>query len=332
MTLGRCSTNGASGTLVEEQYGASASATERTAYSCSSRSLRGAGQLRRPGRVARVVAGAADRAGQHARGDQAALAPHEQLGGGAEEPVDVEGPAHRVALGEPAQRPADVDRLVGGRHEVAREHDLLEVALADAAYAVGHHASPTRRRHRAVGEGHLVAVRRRASGSGSRSGSGASSSWPITVTHARPPRRADDDRGHDQHAATGVVGEGEAARGRSSPVPGTPTSSRTTAAAVVARHQSAASANRSAPDVRHSAATPQATRPSPRRTQASALARRAAGRAAARGRRWARPRRCGRPAGRQARPRSGWSRRRRYAATRVTPAGARRVPDRARRT
>ena len=34
------------------------------------------------------------------------------------------------------------------------------------------------------------------------------------------------------------------------------------------RHQSAASVNRSAPSVRHSAATPQATMPSPRRSQA----------------------------------------------------------------
>ena len=39
MTLGRCSTNGASGTFIDEQCGSSASATERTAYSCSSRSL-----------------------------------------------------------------------------------------------------------------------------------------------------------------------------------------------------------------------------------------------------------------------------------------------------
>src|SRR5450759_2021745 len=39
MTLDRCSTNGDSGTLIDEQCGSRASATERTAYSCSSRSL-----------------------------------------------------------------------------------------------------------------------------------------------------------------------------------------------------------------------------------------------------------------------------------------------------
>jgi hypothetical protein len=39
ITLGRCSTNGDSGTFIELQCGASASATDRTAYSCSSRSF-----------------------------------------------------------------------------------------------------------------------------------------------------------------------------------------------------------------------------------------------------------------------------------------------------
>jgi hypothetical protein len=39
MTFARCRTNGDSGTFVDEQYGAKASATERTAYSCSSKSL-----------------------------------------------------------------------------------------------------------------------------------------------------------------------------------------------------------------------------------------------------------------------------------------------------
>ena len=39
MTLGRCSTKGVSGTFIDEQCGRRASATERTAYSCSSRSF-----------------------------------------------------------------------------------------------------------------------------------------------------------------------------------------------------------------------------------------------------------------------------------------------------
>ena len=39
MTFARCSTKGDSGTFVEEQNGSIASATDRTAYSCSARSL-----------------------------------------------------------------------------------------------------------------------------------------------------------------------------------------------------------------------------------------------------------------------------------------------------
>ena len=39
MTLAKCRTKGDSGTFVDEQNGSRASATERTAYSCSSKSL-----------------------------------------------------------------------------------------------------------------------------------------------------------------------------------------------------------------------------------------------------------------------------------------------------
>ena len=39
MTFAKCKTNGESGTFVEEQNGSIASATDRTAYSCSARSL-----------------------------------------------------------------------------------------------------------------------------------------------------------------------------------------------------------------------------------------------------------------------------------------------------
>ena len=39
MTFARCKTNGDSGTFVDEQNGSMASATDRTAYSCSARSF-----------------------------------------------------------------------------------------------------------------------------------------------------------------------------------------------------------------------------------------------------------------------------------------------------
>ncbi len=56
-----------------------------------------------------------------------------------------------------------------------------------------------------------------------------------------------------------------------SPVPGTATSSRTTALSDTERHQSTASVNRSGPSVSKRAASPQATMPSPRRSQAAGL-------------------------------------------------------------
>src|SRR5690606_13384134 len=56
------------------------------------------------------------------------------------------------------------------------------------------------------------------------------------------------------------------------PVPGSRTSSRTTIAAAVVRHQVSASAIRVSPRVSTRAATPQPTRPSPRRTQLTVLA------------------------------------------------------------
>src|SRR5690606_24814334 len=87
--------------------------------------------LRRPrqgggqGEVALVVAGTPDGPGEHAGGDQAALAAHQHLRGGAEHAADVEGPAHRVLLRQPLQRPADVDIGGGGGQQVAGEDDLL---------------------------------------------------------------------------------------------------------------------------------------------------------------------------------------------------------------
>ena len=146
MTLGRCSTNGASGTFIDEQCGSRASATERTAYSCSSRSFDERASVAARARSRLVVAGTPDGAGQHPRGDQAALAAHQHLGRRAEQAVDVEGPAHRVVLGQPAQRPADVDRLVGGGDQVAGQHDLLEVAGVDPGHGVGDDATSSARR------------------------------------------------------------------------------------------------------------------------------------------------------------------------------------------
>ncbi len=101
----------------------------------------------------------------------------------------------------------------------------------------------------------------------SSGGIGASSSWPITVIQDRPPRVPTTTCGTTSTLSPGSSAKAKLAR-QTRPLPGSSTSSRTTADAVTARHQSAASEKRSAPSVRHWAATPQATMPSPRRSQA----------------------------------------------------------------
>ena len=156
--------------------------------------LGGPGQLPGERQVVLVVAGTPDRAGQHPGGDQAAFAAYEHLRGGAEEPVDVEGPAHLVVLGQPAQRPPHVDVGVGGGDEVASEHDLLQLAGADPRHCVGDDRLPGGAAHRAVGEGDV------ARSGGPRParpapGSGLSSSTPMTVTQERSPRVPTTTRG-----------------------------------------------------------------------------------------------------------------------------------------
>ena len=69
------------------------------------------------------------------------------------------------------------------------------------------------------------------------------------VSQARSPRTSHDVRRHHQRGVAGLVGEAEAAEA-TSPVPGSSTSSRTTARAVVSRHHLSASAKRVAPAVR----------------------------------------------------------------------------------
>jgi hypothetical protein len=169
----------------------------------------GPGQGRGEGQVAAVVAGTPDGAGQHAGGDQAALASHQHLRGGAEEAVDVEGPAHRVAGREALQRPPDVDRLVEGRDQVAGQHDLLQRSRADPVDRVGHDPHPLLAVEGAVGEaqadrrtglfghGDGGVLIERAARDGGEPGPGTAAT--------------DDELGDRQQRVAGVVGEGEAA-------------------------------------------------------------------------------------------------------------------------
>ncbi len=187
MTLGRCRTNGASGTFIDEQLRLEGVGDRAHGVLVLLEVLRRAGQGRGERQVALVVAGAADGAGEHAGGDQAALAPHQQSRGSPEDAVDVEGPAHLVLLGEAAQRPAHVDGLVGGGDEVAREHDLLQVALADAAHGLGDDRHPLLAVARAVGEDQPD--RRRRPVGGASVGGAASAPTETVVSQVRSPRR-----------------------------------------------------------------------------------------------------------------------------------------------
>ena len=85
MTLGRCSTKGASGTFIDEQCGREGLGDGAHGVLVLLEVLRRAGQRGGEREVLGVVAGAADRAGEHARGDEALVAAHEQLGRGADE-------------------------------------------------------------------------------------------------------------------------------------------------------------------------------------------------------------------------------------------------------
>ena len=219
MTLGRCSTNGASGTFIDEQCGASASATERTAYSCSSRSLLRAGQRRGQGQVVGVVAGAPDRAGQHPGGDQALLAADQQLRGGA----DAGRRRRRSSVprsARPAAAAASAGRSAPRRvpREVAGQHDLVERRRRRSAPTrLGDGAAPSRRRR-----ARRRRRRRRPGRAGACCGAGtaAAGSCAPTADRGHPPavrpRRPTTTSGTTRAPPLGGVG-GERRRTRRRP-------------------------------------------------------------------------------------------------------------------
>ena len=118
----------------------------------------------------------------------------------------------------------------------------------------------------------------------------------MVVSQVTPPRRPTTTRGTTSTESPGSSAKAKVPK-QTRPVPGSPTSSRTTARLVVSVHHLSASAKRVVPRVRSSAATPQPTMPSPRRSQATGLVerggrregRRRAGRGRPCGRRVARP-------------------------------------------
>ena len=164
-----------------------------------------AGQRRGQGQVVGVVAGTADRAGQHARGDQALLPPDEQLGGGADEAVDGEDPRVVVALGEPLQHRPGVDRRLRVHDEVAGQDHLVEVAGGDPRHGGRDGTGPVGAGEGAVGEGDVGrgrgrTLRRRHDGGRQLTADGDRGQPP------RPPAPADEHLGHHQGGAAGRVG------------------------------------------------------------------------------------------------------------------------------
>jgi hypothetical protein len=91
----------------------------------------------------------------------------------------------------------------------------------------------------------------------------------IVVNQNRSPRRPTTTSGTTRSPPARERGEKANDPKATGPVPGRPTSSRTTACADSRRQARSASANRSAPAVWMRIVSPQPTRPSPRRSQAS---------------------------------------------------------------
>ena len=147
MTLGRCSTNGASGTFIDEQCGSSGVGDRADGVLVLLEVLRRPGQRGGEGEVALVVAGTPDGAGQHPRGDQAALAADQHLRRRAEHAVDVEGPAHRVAA-RPAGAAASARRSAASA-VATRSRASTTFSRSPASIRrdrVGDHAHPAARR------------------------------------------------------------------------------------------------------------------------------------------------------------------------------------------
>ena len=243
MTLGRCRTKGASGTFIDEQCGARASATERTAYSCSSRSLRRSGERGRERQVLVVVAGPPDRPGEHPRGDEPLVAAHEQLRGGAHETGRPRRPrcsrsAPRAGAAATAGRSARRRWRRGrGPGRPCRARPRRSGPPPPRRSARSRPGTPVRRQTRPPS---APRDRLRRQGLRPAAAAGPAETW---VSQVRPSRRPTIVDGTMRWAGSAEVSEKGIEPKHTSPDPGRPTSSRTTACRVISRHQASASAN-----------------------------------------------------------------------------------------
>ena len=83
------------------------------------------------------VAPAGRGACEHPRDDVVSGAPYQQLGGRPDQAVDGEGPTARVGARERLEESSRVERVLGVGHQVARQHDLVESATANALHRGG---------------------------------------------------------------------------------------------------------------------------------------------------------------------------------------------------
>ena len=240
MTLDRCSTNGASGTFIDEQCGASASATERTAYSCSSRSL---DERASDAASARSCASSPVRRIVPARTREVTRPfsqPHQQLRRRADEAVDREDPAccrsaRPAAAAASGGRSARRRRRRGrapGRPCRARPALIRSTAAATAPDQCAPESAPSAKATSAGAGGGAL-------GAGS-TGAGRWAPTPIVVSHHRPPRRPTTTSGTTSVAPLAESAANEIDPKATGPVPGSRTSSRTTACATTSRHHRSA--------------------------------------------------------------------------------------------
>ena len=198
-----------------------------------------AGERRGEREVVRVVAGTADRAGQHAGGDQPLLAAaraaraSRRRGRRPRTPRCRRSarPAAAAATGGRSARPRRRRGRAPGRPCRARPRAIRATAAATAPDHCG--AARARRRRRPPRPAPAAGC----CGAGSTAGRQAGAPTPIVVSHHRPPRRPTTTSG-----TTSVAPAGRRRRrttidpNATGPVPGSPTSSRTTACATTSRH------------------------------------------------------------------------------------------------
>ena len=212
MTLGRCSTNGVSGTFIDEQCGASGVGDRAHGVLVLLEVLAGARERRGEGQVVGVVAGAPDGAGEHAGGDQALLAADQQLGRRADQAVDGERPACGRSA-RPAAAAASAGRSARPRVATrSRASTTLSRSPALIRSTASRDDAASSRPARARRRRSATSVGARSASADARDGDrrAACASRRSSSPTSGPPRRPTTHLGHDERAPLGgVVGERE---------------------------------------------------------------------------------------------------------------------------